>query len=99
MILTSLRTRPKKLGGMCAYILIFVTRSRCPHAAQIWSDYDEAAAKQAEVELEDDFGARKPEYIDVIVSDVRTKNGFSFSVQILNTEGELIGDRLSVVFV
>jgi staphylococcal nuclease domain-containing protein 1 len=29
----------------------------------------------------------KPEYLDVIVSDVRTNNGFGFSVQILNTEG------------
>ncbi|KAI0305558.1 transcription factor [Multifurca ochricompacta] len=53
----------------------------------IWSDYDEAAAKQVEAESEEDHGARKPEYRDVIVSDVRTKNGFSFSVQILNTEG------------
>lgn len=55
---------------------------------QIWSDYDETVAKQAEVEPEEDFGARKAEYIDVIVSDVRTKNGFNFSVQILNTEGK-----------
>ena len=55
---------------------------------QIWSDYDETVARQAEVEPEEDFGARKPEYIDVIVSDVRTKNGFNFSVQILNTEGK-----------
>ncbi|KAI9442378.1 transcription factor [Lactarius indigo] len=53
----------------------------------IWSDYDETAAKQAEAEPEEDFGARKPEYIDIIISDVRAKNGFSFSVQILNTEG------------
>jgi staphylococcal nuclease domain-containing protein 1 len=45
-------------------------------------------AKKTEVEPEDDFGARKAEYIDVIVSDVRTKNGFNFSVQILNTEGK-----------
>ena len=55
---------------------------------QIWSEYDETVAKQADIELEEDFGARKAEYIDVIVSDVRTKNGFNFSVQILNTEGE-----------
>ncbi|KAI0302486.1 transcription factor [Russula brevipes] len=53
----------------------------------IWSDYDEAAVKQADVEPEEDVGARKPDYIDIIVSDVRAKNGFSFSVQILNTEG------------
>jgi staphylococcal nuclease domain-containing protein 1 len=30
----------------------------------------------------------KSEYLDVIVSDVRTHNGFGFSVQILNTEGK-----------
>ncbi|KAI9456612.1 transcription factor [Russula earlei] len=53
----------------------------------IWSDYDESATRQPEAEPEEDFGARKPEYIDIIVSDVRTKNGFGFSVQILNTEG------------
>ena len=47
--------------------------------------------QRALVEPEDDFGARKLEYIDVIVSDVQTKNGFSFSVQILNTEGNFIG--------
>ena len=29
----------------------------------------------------------KSEYLDVIISDVRTNNGFGFSVQILNTEG------------
>ncbi|KAH9054184.1 transcription factor [Lactarius vividus] len=53
----------------------------------IWSNYDETAAKEAEAEAEEDYGARKPEYIDVIISDVRAKSGFSFSVQILNTEG------------
>jgi hypothetical protein len=47
-------------------------------------------ARQAEVEQEEDFSARKTEYIDVIVSDVRTKNGFNFSVQILNTEGKFV---------
>jgi len=57
---------------------------------QIWSDYDEDAVRQAEVEQEEDLSARKTEYIDVIVSDVRTKNGFSFSVQILNTEGKFV---------
>ena len=32
-------------------------------------------------------GPLKTEYIDVIISDVRTKPNFAFSVQILNTEG------------
>lgn len=31
----------------------------------------------------------KSEYIDIIISDVRAKNGLSFSVQVLNTEGWL----------
>lgn len=71
---------------MYVYIPIFLTAD-CRHAGQIWSDYDEAAAQQVDVEPEEDIGARKAEYIDIIVSDVRIKNGFSFSVQILNTEG------------
>lgn len=65
---------------------------------QIWSDYDEDVARQAEVDQEEDFSARKTEYIDVIVSDVRTKNGFNFSVQILNTEGKFVKVASSVIF-
>lgn len=54
----------------------------------IWSDYDEEASKAAEVpEDKNETGPLKPEYLDVIISDVRTRNGFGFSVQILNTEG------------
>lgn len=52
----------------------------------MWAEYDEAA-EEVEAPAEDDTTALQPEYLDVIVSDVRTKNGFSFSVQILNTEG------------
>ncbi len=74
---------------MYDYVLIFY-HSYFLTYRQIWSDYDEDVARQAEVEQEDDFSARKTEYIDVIVSDVRTKNGFNFSVQILNTEGKLL---------
>lgn len=56
---------------------------------KIWSTYDEEASKAAETaaENEGEAGPLKSEYLDVIVSDVRTNNGFSFSVQILNTEG------------
>ena len=58
---------------------------------QIWSNYDEDAEKAAQTLAEvDESGALKPEYLDVIISDVRTRNGFTFSVQILNTEGELL---------
>ncbi|OBZ67115.1 Nuclease domain-containing protein 1 [Grifola frondosa] len=53
----------------------------------VWKDYDEEAEKAAEVAHENDDGALKPEYLDVIISDVRAKNEFNFSVQILNTEG------------
>ncbi|KDQ53594.1 hypothetical protein JAAARDRAFT_72541 [Jaapia argillacea MUCL 33604] len=54
----------------------------------LWSDYDEEAEKAAETEnADDDVSPLKTEYLDVIVSDVRTRNGFGFSVQILNTEG------------
>ncbi|KAA1476768.1 transcription factor [Dentipellis sp. KUC8613] len=53
----------------------------------IWSDYDPASAKVEEAPAEDDTSALQPEYIDVIISDVRPKNDLNFSVQILNTEG------------
>jgi len=48
----------------------------------MWKDYQE---KEAEPEPVDE-APRKVEYIDVIISDVRTDD-FGFSVQILNTEG------------
>ena len=53
----------------------------------MWKDYDEEAEKAAQEPVEDVSTPLKPEYIDVIISDVRTKNGLNFSVQILNTEG------------
>ncbi|KZT65949.1 hypothetical protein DAEQUDRAFT_696411 [Daedalea quercina L-15889] len=53
----------------------------------IWKEYDEDAEKTQVVPEDADGDALKPEYLDVIVSDVRTANGFSFSIQILNTEG------------
>lgn len=54
---------------------------------QIWKEYDEEAEVAAQVETSNDSGPLKQEYLDVIVSDVRTKDGLAFSVQILNTEG------------
>ena len=53
-------------------------------------DYDaEAEAGAAEQAAKaDDTSALKTEYLDVIISDVRTHNGLTFSVQILNTEGK-----------
>ncbi|KAF8444736.1 hypothetical protein L210DRAFT_1037095 [Boletus edulis BED1] len=53
----------------------------------VWKDYDEEAEKAAQAPVEDVSEPLKPEYIDVIISDVRTKNGPNFSVQVLNTEG------------
>lgn len=50
----------------------------------VWKHYVE----EAEVEVvEQDAGALKTQYIDVIISDVRTSPQFGFSVQILNNEG------------
>jgi len=51
----------------------------------LWQEYDEAA-ETAEVVPETESGPLKSNYLDVIVSDVRTTI-FGFSVQILNTEG------------
>ncbi|KAG7098664.1 hypothetical protein E1B28_000580 [Marasmius oreades] len=54
----------------------------------LWKDYDEEAEIAAtQADVADETGPLKQEYLDVIVSDVRTKNGFVFSVQLLNTEG------------
>lgn len=54
---------------------------------QIWQNYDEDAEKEAVAQPEENDAALKSEYLDVIVSDVRTKNDLNFSVQVLNTEG------------
>ncbi|KAF9648581.1 transcription factor [Thelephora ganbajun] len=51
----------------------------------IWKDYDEEVEKEVQP-AEDDPAALKTEYIDIIISDIRTTNGLGFSVQILNTE-------------
>jgi staphylococcal nuclease domain-containing protein 1 len=98
MVLTPPPGRGKKIAAKCTYTFLFLSPLLRQHTAQIWTDHDEAATKQVEVEVEDDIGARKPEYIDVIISDVRTKNGFSFSVQILNTEGKIPDGHFLVVF-
>ncbi|KIK67322.1 hypothetical protein GYMLUDRAFT_37413 [Collybiopsis luxurians FD-317 M1] len=52
----------------------------------LWQDYDETAEQAAEAVPETEAAALKSNYLDVIISDVRTAN-FGFSVQILNTEG------------
>ncbi|TDL26266.1 transcription factor [Rickenella mellea] len=55
----------------------------------MWSNYDpeeEKAAEEPEAQP-DEAQPLKAEYLDVIISDVRTRNGFGFSVQVLNTEG------------
>lgn len=56
----------------------------------MWKDFDaeaEAAAAEQAAQAED-TSALKPEYMDIIISDVRSHNNLTFSVQILNTEGE-----------
>ncbi|KIP01963.1 hypothetical protein PHLGIDRAFT_131000 [Phlebiopsis gigantea 11061_1 CR5-6] len=55
---------------------------------KIWSDYDEEAELAVQAPEEEDAGALKTEYQDVIISDIRVgPTGLNFSVQILNTEG------------
>ncbi|KAG6903018.1 hypothetical protein C0995_007451 [Termitomyces sp. Mi166 len=56
-------------------------------AEVIWSDYDRESEKAEDTADASDSGALKTEYLDVIISDVRIKPAFGFSVQILNTEG------------
>ncbi|KAH9929615.1 transcription factor [Epithele typhae] len=59
----------------------------------MWKDFDEAA-EVMETPVEETNGPLKTEYLDVIISDVRTKPSFAFSVQILNTEGIASLDKL-----
>jgi len=58
--------------------------------AQIWHDYDAEAEQAAEASngQAETVTARK-EYVDVIVSDVRTEPNFSFAVQLLQPGGRL----------
>ena len=54
----------------------------------MWGNYDEEAELAAQVPQEEETGALKADYQDVIISDVRVgPAGLNFSVQILNTEG------------
>lgn len=68
---------------------LYAAEAEAKQARQnLWENYDEEAEKAAQAPpAEDDSGYLKSEYLDVIISDVRAQNGFSFSVQILNTEG------------
>ncbi|EJD02961.1 transcription factor [Fomitiporia mediterranea MF3/22] len=55
----------------------------------LWKDYDAdaEAAAQEEASKSEYVQALKTEYLDIIISDVRTNNGLTFSIQVLNTEG------------
>ncbi len=58
---------------------------------QLWKDYDAEAEAEAEQQAQaqsEEVQPLKAEYQDVIISDVRISTGLTFSVQILNTEGE-----------
>lgn len=68
---------------------LYAAEAEAKQAQQnLWENYDEEAEKAAQAPpAEDDPGCLKSEYLDVIISDVRAESGFSFSVQILNTEG------------
>ncbi|KZS98346.1 transcription factor [Sistotremastrum niveocremeum HHB9708] len=52
----------------------------------IWKDFDEEAAAK-EQETQSNAFEPKVEYLDIIVSDIRSEPSLNFSVQILNTEG------------
>ena len=55
---------------------------------KIWSNYEhEDEFQVTEKKSNDETQALKAEYLDIIVSAIRTTPTFSFSVQILNTEG------------
>jgi staphylococcal nuclease domain-containing protein 1 len=57
---------------------------------QIWKEYDEEAEKAAEAANNvDDSAPLKTNFMDIIISDVRPAANLTFSVQILNTEGQL----------
>jgi hypothetical protein len=58
---------------------------------QIWRDYDpEVESRTESTAGADDTQALKTEYLDIIVSAIRVMPTFSFSVQILNTEGLIL---------
>jgi staphylococcal nuclease domain-containing protein 1 len=59
---------------------------------KIWCDHDPEAEASIEASQshDGDGQALRTEYLDIIVSAVRTTPSFGFSVQILNTEGKLM---------
>lgn len=90
--------KDKKLNVRPNYFFMNLSYPR----EQIWKDYDEEAEKAAEVVESSDPAALKTEYLDIIISDVRTTPAFGFSVQILNTEGisfALCALRFSYIYI
>jgi staphylococcal nuclease domain-containing protein 1 len=57
----------------------------------MWAEFDEEAQKAADAAAaaaaSSDGAPLKPEYMDIIISDIRPSPSLTFSVQILNTEG------------
>jgi staphylococcal nuclease domain-containing protein 1 len=53
----------------------------------LWAEYDEEADAAAQAEAETVDSPLKSDFFDVIVSDVRSHNGLTFSIQKLNTDG------------
>ncbi|KAG6918719.1 hypothetical protein DXG01_012204 [Tephrocybe rancida] len=75
------------LASVHAYSAEGLSWARQLNDTEIWGDYDEETEKaEAEVET-NEIGALKPDYLDIIISDIRIKPALGFSVQILNTEG------------
>lgn len=56
----------------------------------MWRDYDDEAEQQAaQAAAEAESPTARKEYVDVIVSDIRSDPSFSFAVQILQSGGRL----------
>jgi hypothetical protein len=81
------RREEGKEGCKCA-LLITDTDNQLIFV-QIWKEYDEEAEKAAEAANNvDDSAPLKTNFMDIIISDVRPAANLTFSVQILNTEGQ-----------
>jgi hypothetical protein len=66
-----------------------------PIRAQIWRDYEESSESAPTNGTAEAVTARK-EYVDIVVSDVRSDPSFSFAVQLLQPGG-MSGNRLYAI--
>jgi staphylococcal nuclease domain-containing protein 1 len=70
------------------YVLLTSSVQALCNDDQIWSSFVEETAKSPrDAADEKRLDPLKAEYLDVIVTDIQTRNGLGFSVQILNSVG------------